>query len=177
VRQCLSNFLDSIYSLMRVVFTTGQRELRVPADVPQLAGWSKGVKRLGVPDLLQTDASLGIANPGCGRPGDTATALPAGLMMGSTGNAALARRAGALLGVEVRSRGFNVLLGGGMNLPRDPRHGRNFEYISEDPWLSAVMTAESVIGTQSTGVLAMVKHVSLNSHETQRSARTVTTMA
>jgi hypothetical protein len=58
---------DMIYSLMRVVFTTGQREPRVPADVPQLAGWSKGVKRLGVPDLLQTDASLGIANPGGGQ--------------------------------------------------------------------------------------------------------------
>ncbi len=61
---------DMIYSLMKVVFSTGKVETRVPADVPQLAGWSKGVKRLGVPDLLQTDAGLGIGNPGAGGPGD-----------------------------------------------------------------------------------------------------------
>ena len=157
---------EMIYSLMPVVFPTGQREPRVPEDVPQLAGWSKGVKRLGVPDLLQTDASLGIGNPSDGRRGDTATALPSGLALGSTFNPTLARQAGELLGMEARARGFNVLLGGGMNLVRDPRHGRNFEYISEDPWLSAVMAAESVIGTQSKGVLAMLKHVSLNSHQT-----------
>jgi beta-glucosidase len=159
---------EMIYSLMPVVFPTRQREPRVPEDVPQLAGWSKGVKRLGVPDLLQTDASLGIGNPSGGRRGDTATALPSGLALGSTFNPALARQAGELLGVEARSRGFNVLLGGGMNLVRDPRDGRNFEYLAEDPWLSAVMTAESVIGTQSKGVLATLKHVSLNSHETNK---------
>jgi beta-glucosidase len=160
--------LDMIYSLMPVVFSARQRDPRVPDDVPQLAGWSKGVRRLGVPDLLQTDASLGITNPNGGRHGDTATALPSGLALGSTFNPALAKQAGQLLGVEARSRGFNVLLGGGMNLVRDPRHGRNFEYLSEDPWLSAVMTAESIAGTQSKGVLAMVKHVSLNSHETNK---------
>ena len=65
-------------------------------------------------------------------------------------------------------RGFNVLCGGGMNLARDPRHGRNFEYFSEDPWLSAVMAAETVIGTQGEGVISMLKHVSLNSHETNK---------
>lgn len=65
-------------------------------------------------------------------------------------------------------RGFNVLCGGGMNLARDPRHGRNFEYFSEDPWLSAVMAAETVLGTQGEGVISMLKHVSLNSHETNK---------
>jgi beta-glucosidase len=160
--------LDMIYSLMRVVFTTGKIEPRIPAEVPQMAGWVKGVTRLGVPDLLQTDAGLGIGNPSGGRPGDTATAFPAGLLIASTFNPALARRGGEILGVEARSRGFNVLLGGGMNLTRDPRHGRNFEYLGEDPWLAAVMAAESVIGTQSKGVLGMVKHVTLNSHETNK---------
>src|SRR6476646_5534025 len=74
--------LEMIYSLMPVVFPTGQREPRVPKEVPRTAGWSKGVKRLGVPDLLETDASLGIGNPSGGRRGDTATALPSGLALG-----------------------------------------------------------------------------------------------
>jgi hypothetical protein len=79
----------------------------------------------------------------------------------------LARDAGAILGREARSRGFNVVLGGRMNLARDPRHGRDFEYFSE-PLLSALMAAETVKGTQSEGVIGMLKHVSLNSHETNK---------
>ena len=157
-----------LHSLMVINFQTGKRDPRVPTEVPQIAGWVQGVKRLGVPDLLITDASLGITNPGGGRPGDTATALPAGLALASTFDPALARKAGVLLGVEARSRGFNVLCGGGMNLARDPRHGRNFEYLGEDPLLAATLTAESVLGTQSTGVTGMLKHVSLNSHETNK---------
>lgn len=156
-----------ISSLMVVVFG-GQREPRVPDEVPQCAGYVPGVARLGVPPLLITDAGLGVTNPGGGRVGDTATALPAGLALGATFNPALARAGGALVGREARAKGFNVLCGGGMNLVRDPRHGRNFEYLSEDPWLSAVLASESVIGTQSEGVVSMVKHFALNSHETNK---------
>jgi beta-glucosidase len=94
--------------------------------------------------------------------------LPAGLALGATFNPSLARQGGALVGREARAKGFNVLCGGGMNLVRDPRHGRNFEYLSEDPWLSAVLASESVIGTQSEGVVSMVKHFALNSHETNK---------
>ncbi|HEY7200867.1 MAG TPA: glycoside hydrolase family 3 N-terminal domain-containing protein, partial [Candidatus Dormibacteraeota bacterium] len=159
--------LAMVYSLMVVVFGGG-REPRVPDEVPQVAGWVAGVPRLGVPPLLITDASLGITNPGGGRPGDTATALPAGLALASTCNPRLARQAGELLGREARARGFNVLCGGGMNLVRDPRCGRNFEYLSEDPWLSAVIAAETVIGTQDQRVVAMLKHVSLNASETNK---------
>src|SRR5262245_62481207 len=67
-----------IRSLMVVVFgkAGGGRDPRVPENVPQIAGWVKGVPRLGVPDLLLTDAGLGITNPAHGRPGDEATALP-----------------------------------------------------------------------------------------------------
>lgn len=75
--------------------------------------------RLGVPALLMSDASLGVTNPGF-RPGDTATALPAGLALAATFNPALARAAGQAIGREARSRGLNVLLAGGMNLARDP---------------------------------------------------------
>lgn len=139
--------LDMIYSLMVVVLKpdfSREREKRVPSNVPQIAGWVKGVPRLGVPDLLLTDAGLGITNPGGGRKGDTATALPSAQALAATFNPKLAYEAGAILGREAQARNFNVVLGGGMNLARDPRHGRNFEYFSEYPWLSAVMAAETV---------------------------------
>src|ERR671915_48444 len=154
-----------IYNLMIVVFTTGKRDDRVPADVPQLAGWVKGVPRLGVPNLVLTDAGLGITNPGGGRKGDSATAFTSAQMIGATFNPSLSREGGKILAREARARGFNVVLGGGMNLARDPRHGRNFEYFSEDPLLSAIMASEQVLGTQGEGVMGMLKHVSLNSHE------------
>jgi beta-glucosidase len=160
-----------IHSLMVFVLShdfSQKRDKRVPPQVPQIAGWVKGVPRLGVPDLLLTDAGLGIANPGGGRKGDTATALPSAQALAATFNPKLAYESGAILAREARSRGFNVVLGGGMNLARDPRHGRNFEYFSEDPWLSAVMAAETVKGTQAQQVMGMLKHVSLNSQEVNK---------
>src|SRR5262245_61172308 len=123
------------HSFMIIVFTTGKRDERVPADVPQIAGWVKGVPRLGVPNLLLTDAGLGITNPGGGRKAGQ-TAFPSAQLQGATFNPALSREGGRILAREARSLGFNVVLGGGMNLARDPRHGRNFEYFSEDPLLS-----------------------------------------
>jgi beta-glucosidase len=143
------------------------RDDRIPDGVPMSAGYVPGVPRLGVPALLMTDASLGITNQGY-REGDTATALPAGLALGASFNPALARASGAMLGREARSRGFNVLLAGGINLARDPRNGRNFEYLSEDPLLSAVLAAESIGGIQAEGVISTIKHFSLNCNETNR---------
>ncbi|QAY74899.1 beta-glucosidase [Agromyces protaetiae] len=144
------------------------RDERVPEHVPQIAGWVRGVPRFGVPDLLITDAALGITNPGGGREGDTATALPAGIALGATFNRALAREVGALLGREARERGFNVLCGGSMNLIRDLHNGRNFEYVSEDPLLSGEIAGETVAGTQSEGVVSLLKHLSLNASETNK---------
>ncbi len=143
------------------------RDERIPDDVPMSAGYVPGIPRLGVPALLMSDASLGVTNPGY-RPGDTATALPAALALGASFNPALARATGVMVGREARSRGFNVLLAGGINLARDPRNGRNFEYLSEDPLLSAVLVAESVDGIQGEGVISTVKHFSLNCNETNR---------
>jgi beta-glucosidase len=143
------------------------RDERIPGDVPMSAGYVPGVPRLGIPALLMTDASLGITNQGY-REGDTATALPAALALGASFNPALARQSGAMLGREARSRGFSVLLAGGINLARDPRNGRNFEYLSEDPLLSAVLAAESISGIQGEGVISTIKHFSLNCNETNR---------
>ena len=88
-----------------------------------------------------SDASLGVTNPGY-RPGDTATALPAGIALGASFNPALARaggRDGRPRGAQPRAS--TCMLAGGINLARDPRNGRNFEYLSEDPLLSAVLAA------------------------------------
>jgi beta-glucosidase len=143
------------------------RDSRIPEGVPMSAGYVPGVPRLGVPALLVSDASLGVTNPGY-REGDTATALPAGIALGASFNPMLARRSGEMLGREARSRGFNVQLAGGINLARDPRNGRNFQYLSEDPLLSAVLAAESIGGIQEQGVISTIKHFSLNCNETNR---------
>lgn len=162
---------DERFSLLVAVMGAGDlwpvRDERIPAGTPMSAGYVPGVPRLGVPPLRMSDAGLGVTNPGY-RPGDTATALPAGLALAAGFDPALARSAGEVIGSEARSRGFNVQLAGAMNLARDPRNGRNFEYLSEDPLLTATMTAESIDGIQRHGVISTVKHYSLNCNETNR---------
>jgi beta-glucosidase len=156
-----------LVSVMGVNDVVTVRDERIPEGVPMSAGYVPGVARLCVPPLLMSDASLGVTNPGY-RPGDTATALPAGIALGASFNPVLARQSGGMLGREARSRGFNVQLAGGINLARDPRNGRNFEYLSEDPLLSAVLAAESISGIQAEGVISTIKHYSLNCNETNR---------
>ena len=73
-----------------------------------------------------------------------------------------------MVGREARAKGFNVMLAGGVNLARDPRNGRNFEYLSEDPLLSAVLAGEAIAGIQGEGVISTLKHFSLNCNETNR---------
>lgn len=162
---------DERFSLLVSVMGAGDlwpvRDERIPAGTPMSAGYVPGVPRLGVPPLRMSDAGLGVTNPGY-RPGDTATALPAGLALAAGFDPALARSAGEVIGSEARSRGFNVQLAGAMNLARDPRNGRNFEYLSEDALLTATMIAESIDGIQRTGVISTVKHYSLNCNETNR---------
>jgi beta-glucosidase len=136
--------------------------------IPMSAGYTPGVRRLGVPALHMSDAGLGVTNPGY-RPDDKgATALPASIAVGASFNPGLAAEGGVMLGREARIRGFNVMLAGGINLARDVRNGRNFEYYSEDPYLSAVLGAEAVNGIQSEGVISTLKHFTLNCNETNR---------
>jgi beta-glucosidase len=132
------------------------------------AGFIPGVPRLGIPPLQETDAELGIANPGGIRRGDTATAMPSNLSMASTFDAELARRQGEAVGAEARAKGFNLLMGGAANLIRDPRGGRNFEYFSEDPLLTGIMAGAEIAGVQSQHVLSTLKHFALNDQETDR---------
>jgi beta-glucosidase len=162
---------DERFSLIVSVMGAGElwplRDERIPPGVPMSAGYVPGIPRLGIPALLMSDAGLGVTNPGY-RAGDTATALPSGQALAASFNPSLARISGDLIGREARSRGFNVQLAGAMNLARDPRNGRNFEYLSEDPLLSAAMAAESINGIQQQGVISTTKHYSLNCNETNR---------
>lgn len=146
----------------------GPQQSEWPADAILGAGYVAGVPRLGIPSLRETDAGLGVANPFGLRKGDSATALPASMALAASFNPDLAYRAGKLVAAEARAKGFNVLLGGGANLMRDPRNGRNFEYISEDPLLTGIMAGELVRGSQSAGVVSTIKHFALNSNETNR---------
>lgn len=86
------------------------RDERIPQGVPMCAGYVPGIPRLGVPALLMSDAGLGVTNPGY-RPGDTATALPAGLALAASFNPVLARSSGKAIGREARSRGVQRATG------------------------------------------------------------------
>jgi beta-glucosidase len=143
-------------------------DYKKPAGVMASAGYIAGVPRLGIPALHESDASLGVTNPLNSRPGDSATAMPSGLALASTWNPSLAREAGALIGREAHAKGFNVLLAGGVNLARDPRGGRNFEYLGEDPLLAGTLAGASIAGIQSQHVVSTMKHFALNGYENGR---------
>ena len=138
-----------------------------PAGVIQSAGWIPGQPRYGIPAQTESDASLGVANAGRGDR-DDATPLPSGLALASTFSPALAFEGGAMIGKEARQKGFNVLLAGGANLARDPRNGRNFEYLGEDPLLGGLLDAASIRGIQSNHIVSTAKHYVLNDQETGR---------
>jgi beta-glucosidase len=145
----------------------GPNSAKIPADAIPGAGYVPGVARLGVPALKESDASLGVAYVN-GLRGDGATALPSGLAQAATWNPAILEAGGAMIGSEARAKGFNVLLAGGVNLTRDPRNGRTFEYLSEDPLLSGTLVGAAIRGIQSNGIISTIKHFALNGQETGR---------
>ena len=140
--------------------------------IPFSAGYVPGTPRLGLPDLLETDAGLGVATQATPTPRER-TALPSGLATASTWDPQVAYAGGAMIGSEARLSGFNVMLAGGVNLMRDPRNGRNFEYAGEDPLLAGTMVGHAVKGIESNHVISTVKHFALNDQETGRNEHDV----
>lgn len=138
--------------------------------MPMCSGFTPGLPRLGIPALRITDASLGVANAMNMRPDDTATAFPAALAMAASFDPDLVREGGAAIGAEARAKTFNILLGGGINLTRDPWAGRNFEYFGEDALLSGILGGAAVAGVQSNAIGCTLKHFVLNAQETGRMA-------
>ena len=145
----------------------GDDHTPLPSGAVLGAGFVPGIPRLQVPALTESDASLGVAWA-LGRRHDGATALPSGLALGSTWNPQLLTRAGAMIAGEAHAKGFNVLLAGGANLVRDPRGGRAFEYLSEDPLHTGLLAGAAVRGIQSQHVISTIKHFALNDQETGR---------
>ncbi|WP_295989897.1 glycoside hydrolase family 3 protein [Rugamonas sp.] len=135
---------------------------------PDSAGYVPGIERLGLPPQWQSDAGVGVATQGSSKQPYQRTSLPSGLATAATWNPALAYAGGAMIGNEARLSGYNFLLGGGVNLLREPRNGRNFEYAGEDPLLAGVMVGEQIRGIQSNHIVSTVKHFALNDQETNR---------
>ena len=138
----------------------------MPDGIIPSAGYFPGVPRLGVPALKESDASLGVSN--AGRANDDAIALPSGAALASSWDLSLAEAGGRMIGGEARAKGFNILLAGGVNLVRDPRNGRNFEYVGEDTLLAGSLAGASIRGVQSNHIVSTTKHYVLNAQETGR---------
>jgi beta-glucosidase len=131
-------------------------------------GYAVGVPRLGIPGIDMSDAAYGVRSSGVN--GRYSTALPANVAAAASWDPDAAYEYGALIGRELRAQGFNMSLGGGVNLTRDPRNGRTFEYLGEDPVLAGTLVAKLIEGTQSEHVIGDIKHYALNDQESGRNS-------
>lgn len=135
---------------------------------------SRALPRRGLPALFFSDGPHGIRKQeGVGdhlglNASLPATCFPTAATVANSWDTALAEEVGEALGSEARSQGVDILLGPGLNIKRSPLCGRNFEYFSEDPYLSGKLAAAYVRGIQRGGALACVKHYAVNSQEFRR---------
>src|SRR5439155_17203149 len=129
------------------------------------AGYIPGIARLGIPAQYETDAGVGVATQGAAPQKRERTALPSGIATAATWNPELAFKGGRMIGAEARASGFNVMLAGGVNLARDPRNGRNFEYGGEDPLLAGTIVGSEIAGIQSNQIISTNKHYAINDLE------------
>ena len=131
------------------------------------AGLLPGIERLGIPDLQMSDAAVGVARGG----GHSrySTALPSAVAEASSWDPKLAYEYGALIGTELRDQGFSMSLGGGVNLTREPRNGRTFEYKGEDPILAGTLVGQEMKGEQDQQIIGDIKHYAINDQEDGRS--------
>lgn len=136
---------------------------------------TKGVKRLGIPPLKMADGPMGVRHDfendrwvAISNSDDYVTYLPSGHAIASSWNTELAYQYGHVLGREARGRGKDVILAPSVNIIRSPLCGRNFEYLSEDPYLTQTFVVPMVKGIQSSDVSSCVKHFAANNQETAR---------
>jgi beta-glucosidase len=120
------------------------------------------VPSIDLPRFKMSDASVGVRTWG------PTTAYAGGVALAATWDTEFARKLGASLGKDARARSVNFLLGPGVNIARSPIAGRNFEYLSEDPYLNATIVVPYIEGVQSEGVIATVKHFAINNQEYNR---------
>ena len=138
------------------------------ADSNRGVGYTQGVPRLGIPGIDMSDAAYGVRSSGVN--GRYSTALPANVAAAASWDTDAAYEYGKLIGTELRAQGFNMTLGGGVDITREPRNGRTFEYLGEDPILAGTLVARLIEGTQSQYVIGDIKHYAFNDQETARNS-------
>jgi beta-glucosidase len=132
------------------------------------AGYVVGIPRLAIPPIQMSDAAYGVRSSG--ENGRYSTALPADVAAAASWDLDAAYEYGALIGRELRAQGYNMSLGGGINLTREPRNGRTFEYLGEDPVLAGKLVGSVMKGLQAQHVIGDIKHYALNDQESGRNA-------
>jgi beta-glucosidase len=130
------------------------------------AGYVEGVKRLGIPPLVISDAGYGVRDSGAN--GRYSTAMPSSLGAAASWDTESACAFGTVIGQELRAQGFNMTLGGGVDLTREPRNGRTFEYAGEDPLLAGTVVGNLMKCEQAQHVVGDIKHYVMNDQETGR---------
>ena len=132
------------------------------------AGYTVAIPRLGIPSIQMADSAYGVTRGAA--MGRYSTALPNNLGAASSWDTAMMRTYGELIGDELRDEGYNMTLGGGVNLTREPRDGRTFEYMGEDPLLAGTLDGNVEAGVQSRHIIGDVKHYAINDQESGRTA-------
>ena len=137
------------------------------------AGYIPGIPRLGIADFYTVDSSAGPNQFNLGATGligveNGSTPMPAPIGVAASWDTQVAYDFGAHIATELRTLGFTEGLGGGVNLAREPRNGRTFEYLGEDPVLAGSLIAARTKGTQDQKVVATIKHYAANNQETSR---------
>ncbi|HET7108049.1 MAG TPA: glycoside hydrolase family 3 C-terminal domain-containing protein [Candidatus Acidoferrum sp.] len=130
------------------------------------AGFVLGVPRLGIPMIQMSDAAYGVR--ASAQNGRYSTALPSNIASASSWDPLSACEYGALIGRELRAQGYNMTLGGGVNLTREPRNGRTFEYMGEDPILAGTLVGNRMKCEQAQHVMGDIKHFAINDQESGR---------
>ena len=130
------------------------------------AGLVMGIPRLGIPDIQMSDAAYGVRMSAAN--GRYSTALPSNLGSAASWDPQAACQYGALIGRELRAQGYNMTLGGGTNITREPRNGRTFEYMGEDPILAGTLVGNRIKCEQAQHVIGDIKHYAVNDQESGR---------
>jgi beta-glucosidase len=130
------------------------------------AGWIPGIPRLGIPDINMADSAVGVTRGAAAS--RYSTLLPSTLGLAASWDLKAGHLYGTVIGRELRDQGYNMSIGGGVDITREPRNGRNFEYDGEDPILAGKMVGQLMKGVQDQQIMGDLKHYALNDQETGR---------